>query len=283
MSNASGPSDFSSPDKSPTPDDGSGDDMEIDDWALDPEEKEALSPQPEATAIPSRRDGGHSVLSTMPAERQGETFVQPLGRERAMMGAEAIEAPAPEPVVLPSFSSIASSLSLPEKIAISALVVILAIGAALSVIYFSNNIPTKSILREDLDLPIAGELAKITELETYWREPITTGETPDIVRRGTKLVPVVRMQIEASSAAIRIHFRDGEGAIIGDPINRTINGNTELIIPATAGFDDIGMHAAYRTGESVPWSIEILEAKDSSLSADQFHPILKSEIAPEIR
>lgn len=176
-----------------------------------------------------------------------------------------------------------SSLSKAEKVGIAALLAILALGATLSILHFSNRVPTRSILSEDLDLPVEGKIVKVTALGTYWREPVTTGDNPDVVRRGTKLIPVVKLSIEAKSAAIRVLFRSEDGTVVGDPINRSIDGKTELLIPATAGFDDIGMHAAYRTGESPPWIIQILEAKSSGVSIDKFHEILETEISTDIR
>jgi len=176
-----------------------------------------------------------------------------------------------------------SSLSKTEKTGISVLLAILALGATLAIVHFSTRVPTRSVLSEDLDLPVEGKLVKVTAISTYWREPITTGENPDVVRRGTKLIPVVKVKIEAKSAAIRVLFRDEDGLVIGDPINRTFSGNAELRIPATAGFDDIGMHAAYRTGESPPWIVQILEAGESGVSIDNFKMVLETEISTDIR
>jgi len=176
-----------------------------------------------------------------------------------------------------------SSLSKSEKTGISVLLAILALGATLAIVHFSTRVPTRSVLSENLDLPLEGKLVKVTAISTYWREPITTGDNPDVVRRGTKLIPVVKVKIEAKSAAIRVLFRDQEGLVIGDPINRTFSGNAELRIPATAGFDDIGMHAAYRTGESPPWIVQILEATESSASIDNFKMLLETEISTDIR
>ncbi len=182
-----------------------------------------------------------------------------------------------------TWKTIAASLTKAEKIGISALIAILAVGATLSILHFSNKVPTKSILGESLDLPIEGDLVEVTALETYWREPVTTGDDPDVVRRGTKLIPILKISANAKSAVIRVLFRNEEGSVIGDPINRPIKGTTELRIPATAGFEDIGMHAAYRTGESPPWIVQILEASESGLSIDKFDLVLETEISTDVR
>ena len=289
MSNASGPTDSIPPDKSPAPPRGTADGMELDLWELDSDAGDGFKSDPskhaEATLIPSRRDGEHSILSLAPAERQTDPDEQPLVREKAMTGADTAEASVQENTAASfrSWRSVLRSLSIAEKIAIAALIAILALVTTLSILHFSNKIPTKSVLREKLNLPVEGKLVKVTALDTFWREPVTTGDEPDVVRRGTRLIPVVTLQVEAGTAAIRVLFRDGEGTVIGDPINRTIKGKTELRIPATAGFEDIGMHAGYRTGGSPPWTIHILEAKESGLSTDHFHQVLQTEISPDIR
>ncbi len=191
---------------------------------------------------------------------------------------ESAEAGDPPPV-----KNFSPGLTRTEKIGITVLVAILAIGAIFTVMHFSSRVPTRSVVGEDLDFPIEGKLVKVTALTTYWREPVIAGEERDVVRRGTKLIPVVKISAEANSASIRVLFRDEDGSVIGDPINRTVKGKASLRIPATAGFDDIGMHAAYRTGESPPWVVQILEASDSGQSIDNFTEILETEISTDIR
>ncbi len=264
-------------------------------------------------ALPTRKVAESPIQSRKPTERHINPpeveEVEPTKPAPAEKNAEKAAAPEPESVSAgtsesaektpeittpateeappgessTSWTSVAATLSKAEKIGISALVVILALGATLSVLHFSNKVPTKSVLGEGLDLPIEGTLVKVTTLKSYWREPVTTGDEPDVVRRGTKLIPVVRISAEAKSAVIRVLFRNEDGSVIGDPINRTIKGKTDLRIPATAGFDDIGMHAAYRTGESPPWIVQILEASEIGLSIDKFKLLLEAEISTDIR
>lgn len=180
------------------------------------------------------------------------------------------------------FQRLLGSLSKTEKIGISALVAILALAATFGLLHFSK-VPTRPLISAPLDLPIAGKLVNVTSAATFWREPVTGGDSPDIVRRGTKLIPVLTLQVEAKSAAVRVLFRNEDGLVVGDPINRSIKGKTKLTIPATAGFDDIGMHAAYRTGESPPWSVQVLEASQSGDSIDNFTTLLETEISTDIR
>jgi hypothetical protein len=183
----------------------------------------------------------------------------------------------------PSSPGMLASLTKTEKIGLSALIAILALGATFSILHFSNRVPTRSIYAQDLDLPIEGRSVKVTAASTFWRQPITGGDSPDVVKRGTKLIPVLKLTVESKSAAIRVLFRNEDGLVIGDPINRSVSGKTQLNIPATGGFEDIGMHAAYRTGESPPWIAQVLEASDSGASIDKFKLLLETEISTDIR
>jgi len=188
--------------------------------------------------------------------------------------------PAGKPI--PSFLS---SLSKSEKIGIAALVAILVVSATLAIIYFSTNVPTRSLIAEKLDLPVSGEvgLVTVTAVDTYWRIPVTSGENADVVRRGTMLVPVLKITLDAKPAALRILFRNEDGIVIGDAITRDVSGKSELTIPATAGFDDIGMHASYRTGGSRRWIVEVLEAANSNASRDKFKKLFETEISTDMR
>lgn len=182
-----------------------------------------------------------------------------------------------------SARSFVSSLSKIEKIAISGLLAALVVAATFTFVHFSNRVPTRSPLSEKIDFPVSGKLIEITAAATYWREPVTSGEKADVVRRGTKLIPVLKITMKAKPCAVRIFFRNEEGIVVGDGITRIVSGDTELTIPATAGFDDIGMHAAYRTGESIPWVVQIYEGPNRGASREKFDKVLETEISTDIR
>lgn len=178
----------------------------------------------------------------------------------------------PEPLSPGSFSKI-------EKISIISLVATLLIAGILCIIHFSNRVPTKSNFAQKIDFPVTGNRVTISAAETYWREP-RSGNNADIVRRGTKLIPVLDISIEGKkSSAIRIFFRNNQGEVIGDGITHTISGKTKLKIPATAGFDDVGMHAAYRTGETPSWIVQLFEGPNANASREQFKKVLETEIS----
>lgn len=308
MSNTSPSPDSNSPMKSPDIGRSPSEGTELDLWDLDTDLEENISAEhseseKEAVAVelPSRRVTESSIQSRRPTERhidppivadhnalESATEEEKVETEKS---SESDDEPATtsqdkqeDSSTAPASSkSSSTALTKTEKIGLFILVAILALGATVSIIHFSNKVPTKPVVGESLDLPVEGKLVKITALSTYWREPILTGSEADTVRRGTKLIPVLKISAEAQSASIRVFFRDENGLVIGDPINRTVKGKTELRIPATAGFEDIGMHAAYRTGESQPWLIQILEAENSGAAIEKFKLIVETEISTDVR
>jgi hypothetical protein len=176
-----------------------------------------------------------------------------------------------------------ASLSRLEKISILAIAAILLISSVLSVLHFTKEIEIQPIGAHKLKFPIKGEIFTVSSIQTYWREPITQGENADIVRRGVRLVPVLNLQIEGSTGAIRILFRDSQDTLVGDSVSRAISGKQTLNIAATDGFADIGMHAAYRTGENPSWIIHVLEGPSVDAPITQFKTLFESEISADIR
>lgn len=174
-------------------------------------------------------------------------------------------------------------LSKVEKIAISCLFAALALMATLALIHFSNRIPTRPLVAVEIDYPVKGEIVEITAASTHWRIPVTGGENADVVRRSTQLIPVLKLKLSSPSGAVRIFFRNEDGVLIGDGITRTIKGSSELAIAATAGFTDIGMHTAYRTGDSKPWVVQIFEAPYANAPREKFRKLLEKNISPSIR
>ncbi|MFD2258133.1 hypothetical protein ACFSSA_15740 [Luteolibacter algae] len=176
------------------------------------------------------------------------------------------------------------SLSKMEKLGIAALLAILAMGAIYGVIHFTKSVPTKPLVAEKIDLPIDGKSLTIKELKTFWREPITTGENADVVRRDAVLIPVVAIEMEpsGSKAAVRILFRNEKGEVVGDNITREITGTAALELAATDGYHDIGMHASYRTGDSLPWSIQVFEAPRGNSPSEEFIKLIETEISTDV-
>lgn len=294
---------------------------ETDLWDLDFDEPAGSTPAPwdGSSGLPARRTQESSVSSNKPSERETlaplalqpetvkpkpepykpreraervtnetgeENFGESSQESKEATDLDALETQTPEvgtsstkkPALPPSgaFTNI-------EKISIFILFAALALGATLAVIYFSNEVPTRPVIAEEVDYPVKGQMIEIKSATTYWREPVTTGENADVVKRGTSLIPVLKLTLHSKPCAIRILFRSEDGTVIGDAITRTVSGDTELTIPATAGFDDIGMHAAYRTGGSDPWLVQILEGPDRAASREKFKTVLETEISSDMR
>lgn len=185
--------------------------------------------------------------------------------------------------VFKTILSAISSLNAVEKIAISSLFIALALGATLTIIHFSNAVPTRPLIAKKIDYPVTGEIVEIRAASTYWRAPVTTGENTDVVRRNTKLIPVLKLNLSSKSGAIRVFFCNEDGLVIGDGISRAVTGETEVSIAATAGFDDVGMLAAYRTGDSRPWVVQVFEGSDATAPREKFRMILETEISTLVR
>lgn len=295
---------------------------ESDLWDLDSDDSDFVkpaSPLSEPVGIPARRSAGSSLQSKRPTERQIDVptveTIKALDNTSEKLAVEPIEKSSENPATKEAVArevsrdnnqaieepgddksspdvkeakpesplSAVASLSKIEKIAISCLIAALALGATLSIIHFSNRVPTRPLVAEKIDYPVSGEIVEITAASTHWRTPITTGENADVVRRGTELIPVLKMSLSSKSGAIRVFFRNEEGVVVGDGITRTVKGETELTITATAGFEDIGMHTAYRTGDSPPWVVQVFEGGDAAAPRDEFRMVLETEISTFIR
>jgi len=170
-----------------------------------------------------------------------------------------------------------------EKIGLGAFLVLLLGVAAFFLTQGIYKLPEEPKLLGSNGFPVTGQMFSITEAETFWRKPITEGARPDRVRRGTQLIPVLKISLNQGKGAIRVLFRNADHDLVGDGITRAIHGATTLEIPATAGFDDMGMHTAYRTNESKPWNVEVLEAPSTDSPTSQFKKVYESHISAEQR
>jgi hypothetical protein len=235
---------------------------------------------PAAKREPSDLDDLDESASAPPAAKAVK-IAEPAGV------AEAPDVPkAPEPETdRPRGISIPfiGSLTKFEKIGIVSLIAIFAIAATFTLIHFTKRVPTRALIAAPLNLPVEGELLTATAVNTFWREPVLTGAERNTVRRGTRLIPVLQITFEGGPSAIRVFFRNEDGLVVGDGITRSVSGNGQLTVAATAGFDDIGMHAAYRTGESMPWLVQVFEGPDPNAPREQFKKLLETEISTDIR
>jgi hypothetical protein len=133
------------------------------------------------------------------------------------------------------------------------------------------------------DFPVEGRHLTIRSADSFWRAPITEGERAETFRRGTQLLPVVELTSSGSTGAVRVIFRDQDGRGAGDVVTSPIKPGAPLQIAATAGFEDVGMHAAYRAGQSEPWTVEVFEAPSETSSNSDFRKLFEIDISTDRR
>lgn len=170
-----------------------------------------------------------------------------------------------------------------EKIGLGALVALLVAVAGTAYLFSLHRLPHESERVRSKDFPIRGALLTVNSATSYWRAPITDGPTADTFRRGTQLLPVIELSLSGGPAAVRVLFRNEDRTVVGDAVTRTVNATSTLKIAATAGFDDLGMHAAYRTGESKPWTIEVYEAPSENTAGRDFKKVFEMNISTDLR
>lgn len=170
-----------------------------------------------------------------------------------------------------------------ERAGLLALLALLVIGGGLFYFNTIRRLPTGAERTKEHDFPIKGGKISVNSAVTYWRAPVTTGDHPDTVRRDTLLIPVVDLTTSGGPSVLRIFFRDKDGELVGDAVSRSIRGDMEFQVAATAGFDDLGMHAAYRTGQDRPWTIEILEGPSENAPTGDFKKLFEMNITTDRR
>ncbi|MCB1132513.1 MAG: hypothetical protein KDN05_15405 [Verrucomicrobiae bacterium] len=170
------------------------------------------------------------------------------------------------------------SLSKFELTGLIGLVVALVAAAGIAYWFSINRIPDGSGSVTESDFPVEGELVTVESAETFWRAPVASGPDSDTVRRGTRLIPVVKLHTQAKNATLRVVFRDDAGTAVGDIATREIDSDT-MTFAATAGFDELGMHAAYRTGSVEPWTAEVLEGRPGATRGEDFTRLFEIEIS----
>ena len=83
------------------------------------------------------------------------------------------------------------------------------------------------------------------------------------------------------TGAIRALVLNENGLAVGDPITRAVDGTTTLTLSATDGFEDISLHAAYRTGQTQPWTLRIFEASSANAQGKEFKKLLELPISSD--
>lgn len=248
---------------------------ELDDWEV------AAYEPPTLEIHPSLIGSAASEEEVPEATSQEVREILPL-EEADSISSELQEETAATDKVAPARSLVPHlELSKLEKFGLLALLALLLIGGGLIFISVSNRLPTDSGLSKADDFPVKGQHTEILSAKTYWRAPINDGKNADTFRRGTQLLPVVELTSRGNPAAIRLFFRNQDGVVMGDAVTRAILPGVPLEVVATAGFDDLGMHAAYRTGQSKPWTIEVREAPTLTAPNSEFKRLFDVAISTD--
>jgi hypothetical protein len=215
-----------------------------------------------------------------PAENEHSSASDPAKPDRPTEPAdtEQITGPAPATDSVTLLTRPLRGLSSTEKIGLAALALILVTGIFLTLGHWLTRLPSGSAETRP-DFPVAGESITALSATTYWRAPVTEGPEADRFRRGTQLLPVIDLSFRGGPAAVRVFFRNEQNQLVGDAITRPVSGETSLSVAATAGFEDMGMHAAYRTGENEPWTIEVFEGPSTEARSNEFKLLFKTPIS----
>ena len=166
-----------------------------------------------------------------------------------------------------------------EIVGVVALFIVLAAGGIWVYSQTLHRLSRSNPVNSAVEFPVTGKHVTLTGVTTYWRAPATVGEA----RRGVALVPVAEITVSGGPGAIRVFFHNEHGKKTGDPATRTVQGPTTLTVVGTDGFDDVSMHAAYRTDPTKPWFIQIYEAPSENSAGADFQPLAKVPVSPSMR
>ncbi|BCU75488.1 hypothetical protein [Luteolibacter sp. LG18] len=237
-------------------------------------------PPSEPRVAPSPRPAAEKTVEPV-AETNEEPAAPPFAEPEPELGsAQAQEeeiAPTPTPQAPLDIHSLPQRLGLSriEKIGLVALAAVLVIGGLVLLGVARNRLPIHDSSADYPDYPVKGSLVTVKKLESFWREPVAGKDT---VRRDTKLIPVVKVDLEAPPCAIRAFFRNENGETIGDAVTRSTSGGS-IELPATAGLEDAAIHASYRTGQTKPWKLELFEAPSADSPRQDFKKLLETPIS----
>jgi hypothetical protein len=170
-----------------------------------------------------------------------------------------------------------------EKAGLFTLLGTMVILAGWIFIVASGRLPTENQSARTGVFPMKGAYTEIFSAKTFWREPIRDGAHADTFQRGMVLLPVVSLSSSGGNAALRVLFRDANGAVKGDAVTVVLQPNLPVEVVGTSGFEDVGLHAAYRTGQTKPWTVEVREAPSATSTTADFKKLLEIEVSTDLR
>lgn len=169
-----------------------------------------------------------------------------------------------------------------DVVSLAAFAFVLLLAAIWVLTRFFSLFEFKSQFVEMPDFPLKGQHASIGGADTFWREPVRSGEQRDFARREVAMIPVLELTLDSASSAgaLLVIFRNGQGEPVGDSIRRSFrdgrfdaSGSATITFPATDGFVEEGNYHAYRTGKGDPWMAEVLEGPSVDAPAGDFRPL----------
>ena len=186
-----------------------------------------------------------------------------------------------EPIVKPLSLRPHLGLSKLEAVSLIILVLLLLVGGYWVYDHSLNRVLGQVGQLAKVTFPVRGTHITVNSVATYWRKPLKDGNRIDAVRRGVVLIPVAEITLQGGPGAIRALVLNENGLAVGDPITRAVDGTTTLTLSATDGFEDISLHAAYRTGQTQPWTLRIFEASSANAQGKEFKKLLELPISSD--
>lgn len=206
-------------------------------------------------------------------------------------GQSAATAPAPAPA--PAGSLPLLRLNRREVIGLAAFSFTLLLAAIWVLTRFFSAFEFKSEFVTGPDFPVKGERVQLERAETFWREPVRTGETRDFARREVTMIPVLELTLDpekTNAGTLLVIFRNSEGEPVGDSIRRSFNGSRfdtngqpTTVFPSTDGFVAEGDFNAYRAGKGKSWMAEVFEGPSIDAPANEFKLIATIPVLPKLR
>ncbi|MCW1887869.1 hypothetical protein OKA04_24235 [Luteolibacter flavescens] len=245
------------------------------------------SPAPASTPSPSYRAPAPEVAEDEEYDQHSHQAASPAPEEeppRARAAASA--APTPR-------ASLRPRLNRAEVISIATFAVVAMIAAIWIITRFSTQFSFTRASDAHPDFPLKGQSVEVDAAETFWREPIRTGEDRDVARREVQMIPVVEVTLDpgkSSGGSLRVVFKNGQGEPVGDAITRGFSGgrfdasgSPTFSFAATDGFIEQAHFQAYRAGKGDYWTAELLEAPPGQTSASAFKKLSSVPLLPSLR
>ena len=225
--------------------------------------KHTLPPTAQGLSVPPTAQGASNPTAEAPG-----TAVEEVARSI-------------EPIVKPLSLRPHLGLSKLEAVSLIILVLLLLVGGYWVYDHSLNRVLGQVGQLAKVTFPVRGTHITVNSVASYWRKPLKDGNRIDAVRRGVVLIPVAEITLQGGPGAIRALVLNENGLAVGDPITRAVDGTTTLTLSATDGFEDISLHAAYRTGQTQPWTLRIFEASSANAQGKEFKKLLELPISSD--